>query len=68
MTGQEKFDSCRFRSKNKEPIDGAGISGCGACPKTAGEGYFCIKNGLTDINPEICEVCNYYKIKETLWQ
>lgn len=67
MTGEEKFNSCKFRSSEKEPIDGAGISGC-CGEKNVTEGYFCMKNGLPDINSGICEGCNYYKTKETLWQ
>jgi hypothetical protein len=67
MTGQEKFDSCKHRSKEKEPIDGAGISGCGACSKSATEGYFCWKTGIVDVNPEICENCKHYITKEKLF-
>ena len=60
MTPQEKFDTCRHRSREVQAIDGASLSGCGACSKVAKEGYFCWKKGIDDVNPGVCEVCKSY--------
>jgi hypothetical protein len=60
VTGKEKFDNCRHRSKEVQAIDGASLSGCGSCSKVPKEGYFCWKMGIDDVNPEICGVCKSY--------
>jgi len=52
MTGQEKFDTCRFRSANPRKI------GCCASPSK----HECKKKGgFTD--PETCEKCDLYATK-----
>ena len=60
VTGQEKFDTCRHRSKEVEAIDGASLSGCGGCSKVPKFGYFCWRMEIDDVNPGVCEVCKSY--------
>lgn len=57
MSGEEKFNSCRFRSHDKVPM---GTVAC--CGNQVKEGYLCWHNrvNLEDISATICEKCVYY--------
>lgn len=56
-TGQEKFDTCRFRSHSPVPM---GTVAC--CAKQIKEGYLCWEKhvNMEDVSPAICEKCIYY--------
>lgn len=56
MTGQEKFDTCSFRSENEETVV---TTGC--CGFIAKSGYLCFKHMFEDVQPHLCEPCVYYK-------
>jgi hypothetical protein len=60
MTGQEKLDTCKFRSREKHVTQETWC--CGRRPK---EGYLCFQMiGIDNITAEICEHCVMYENKE----
>lgn len=60
MTGQEKIDTCKFRSKEKIQVQSAGC-----CGRTAVENYTCfLFVDLAGITPDICDKCVYYQARE----
>ena len=64
MSGQEKFDNCRHRSLEAHPILGTAFVGCGSCFKGATVGFFCWKKEITNVVPELCEVCTSFQSKD----
>jgi hypothetical protein len=64
MTGQEKFDACRHRSSEKYAIEGASFGNCCGASRSNKEGYFCIKKGIEDVNPDLCGVCDSFRTRE----
>lgn len=59
MSGQEKFDTCTYRSAEKH----FSFETRRCCGKEQAEGYLCFKKQLEDVTPDICEVCIYYQEK-----
>ncbi len=59
MSGQEKFDTCIFRSKEKHFSQE--VTCCGAKQQ---EGYLCIRKRLGNVLPVICSDCIFYEKKE----
>lgn len=64
MSGQEKFDTCRNRSREEHQNEGVAEIGCGSCFKGPTRGYFCWALELPNIVPAICESCVKYRTKE----
>lgn len=51
-----KFDTCRFRSPEKQKL---GRKWC--CGNTLREAYVCLELNIEDLTKEICENCNKYE-------
>ena len=57
MTGKQKFDRCKFRSKEKLEYHRQGC--CGKLE--VAYGYKCIKKDIVKIIPHICSFCDLYE-------
>ena len=62
MNGQEKFDTCQFRSTEQH----LSFEQKRCCGKEQKVGYLCFKTNIDDVTPAICESCIYYKPKENV--
>lgn len=58
MDGQEKFDTCMYRSKEQHFTQE--VYCCGASQKM---GFLCIRKLLDNVTPAICEGCIFYQSK-----
>jgi len=66
-----KFDTCKFRSKKAEKVDGASINGCGSCAGIQEQtAYICWQPEMNEMgirpNEKICGICVYYKERREL--
>lgn len=61
MTGQQKFDTCSFRSREKHYVNE--IWCCGAKKQ---EGFLCIRKLIDNVTKEICADCVFYQAKENV--
>lgn len=62
MTGQEKLNTCKFRSEEPHTVTQATC--CGA---KAVNGYLCYFHiDLDRVNADICEKCVYYQPKVSI--
>ena len=57
--GQEKFDSCKYRSTTMEEV--GEFSCCSA--DTLHMAWVCFRRDIEDLEPSYCENCTFYKEK-----